>query len=155
VGDGLSAISIVSAKDIWAVGTVSGGTVFQSLTEHWNGSSWSIVATPDPAGSVGSTRVGITEVSAHDIWTVGSYITVTGDVGTNHTLTEHWNGMTWSVVPSPNSGPNDNDSLFAVAEVSAHDIWAVGLIISTGSSAGQSLIEHWNGMQWSIVPGPS
>jgi len=148
--DSLNGVAEVSAHNVWAVGSVS-----SALTEHWNGSTWNIVATPEPAGSVGSTRVGIAEVSAHDIWTVGSYMTVTGDVGTNHTLTEHWNGRTWSIVPSPNSGPNDNDSLFAVAEVSANDVWAVGALFSNSSSAGQSLIEHWDGVQWSIIPGPS
>ncbi len=42
-----------------------------------------------------------------------------------------------------------------VAALSAHDAWAVGTTITTGSNAGQVLIEHWDGVQWSIVPGGS
>ena len=145
--DSLTGIAEVSAHNIWAVGSFS-----SSLTEHWNGRTWSLVATPDPTGSVGSTRVGIAELSAHDIWTVGSYTTVVGDRGINHTLIEHWDGMRWNIVKSPNSGPDDDDSLSGVVAISAHDVWAVGTIISTGSTAGQSLIEHWDGVQWSIVP---
>ena len=146
----LTGVAEVSAHNIWAVGSPS-----SSLTEHWNGSTWSIVATPDPTGSVSSSRVGIAEVSAHDIWTVGSYIVVVGGRGIDHTLIEHWDGTMWSIIPSPNSGPNDNDFLNGVAAISAKDAWAVGTIISTGSTAGQPLIEHWDGVQWSIVPGAS
>ena len=146
--DSLTGIAEVSAHNIWAVGSES-----SSLTEHWNGNSWSIVTTPDPTGSEGSTRVGIAEDSAHDIWTVGSYLFVVGDVGINHTLIEHWDGTVWSIIPSPNSGSADNDFLGGVAAISANDAWAVGTIITDGINAGQLLIEHWNGVQWSIVPG--
>src|SRR5437660_7859831 len=59
----------------------------------------------------------------------------------------------WSVVPSPNSNVVPN-GLSAVATVSANDVWAVG---SSGSQmgGGQTLIEHWNGTNWSVVASPS
>ena len=41
------------------------------------------------------------------------------------TLIEHWNGVRWSVFPSPNSGAGEN-TLDAAAAVSATNIWAVG-----------------------------
>src|SRR5262249_58628362 len=50
----LAGVTAISADDVWAVGdfqTTSGaGTVFQTLTEHWNGTAWSIVASPNGAG---------------------------------------------------------------------------------------------------------
>src|SRR6185437_12620256 len=58
----------------------------------------------------------------------------------------------WSVVPSPNG--NGNSGLRGVAAVSAHDIWAVGSSSSQRDSA-QTLIEHWNGRQWSVVTSPN
>src|SRR5258708_37538799 len=58
----------------------------------------------------------------------------------------------WSVVPSPN--PNGNSGLSSVAVVSANDIWAVGTSGSQRGS-GQTVIEHWNGTQWSVVQSPS
>ena len=37
----------------------------------------------------------------------------------------HWDGVAWSVVPSPNNG-SDYNQLNAVAAVSASDIWMAG-----------------------------
>src|SRR5579864_7246367 len=50
------------------------------------------------------------------------------------------------------SNPNDvtNRVLTAVAAVSAKNIWAVGYFF-TSNGAPQTLTEHWNGAQWSIV----
>ncbi len=143
----LNGVAEVSAHNIWALGSPLGSG--PSFTEHWDGKRWSIVAIPHPTGSVLSTLFGIAEVSAHDVWTVGYYI---GNRDIDRTLIEHWDGMTWSIIPSPNSGPNNEDSLSGVVAISAHDVWAVGTIISTGSTPGQSLIEHWDGVQWRIVP---
>ncbi|MGI8586143.1 MAG: S-layer homology domain-containing protein [Chloroflexia bacterium] len=126
----LLAVAAVAANDVWAVGDGSGGT----LIEHWDGSSWSIVPSPN----VGSDLAGVAAVAANDVWAVG-------DPGT---LTEHWNGSIWSVVPSPNPG---GDSHFAgVAAVAANDVWAVGV-----SYYDYTLIEHWDGSTWSIVPSPN
>jgi hypothetical protein len=87
---------------------------------------------------------GVAAVSANDRWAVGSV-----DTGT---LTEHWDGSTWSVVTSPNVG-SDSNGFFAVAALSANDIWAVG-IHSTTTTGSQTLTEHWDGSQWSVIPSP-
>jgi hypothetical protein len=48
-GSLLNAISAVSASDIWAVGqTQQLNGAIQTLTEQFNGTSWAIVASPDP-----------------------------------------------------------------------------------------------------------
>jgi hypothetical protein len=58
----------------------------------------------------------------------------------------------WSVVPSPNRGPNDN-SLGGVAAVSANDVWVVGDRLVPGpSSITRTLVDHWDGAIWSVVP---
>ncbi len=57
----------------------------------------------------------------------------------------------WNVIPSPN-GPSGSD-LDAVAVVSTNDVWAVGDNQPGGSFT--TLIEHWDGTQWSVVPSPS
>jgi hypothetical protein len=41
----LSATAAIASNDIWAVGSIGG---FQSVTEHWDGTSWSIIASPNP-----------------------------------------------------------------------------------------------------------
>src|SRR5687767_6531273 len=44
--------------------------------------------------------------------------------------------------------------LNAVSGTSANDVWAVG-VSHDGTPPSRTLIEHWDGAQWSIVPSPS
>ena len=78
------------------------------------------------------------------LWAVGDY----GRKG-NSTLTEHWNGTTWSVVPSPNPQPSRASFLQSVAVLSESNIWAVGFYIR---NYDRTLLEHWDGSQWTVVP---
>src|SRR2546422_89414 len=59
----------------------------------------------------------------------------------------------WSVVPSPNASPGNNE-LHAVASVSANDVWVVGSSLNA-SGVDQTLIEQWNGHKWSVVSSPN
>jgi hypothetical protein len=147
-GNQLNAVTLVSANDVWAVGfspDPSGTPLYirQSLIEHWDGISWSVVSSPNPAGDTATQLIGVAAVSASDIWAVGHY-------GTNfyQTLTEHWNGTSWSIIPSPN--PGTGSDLKAVAAISANDVWAVGQYFV--SSAYHSLAMHWNGATWTVFP---
>jgi hypothetical protein len=139
---------VVSANDIWAVGSFYNTS---TLIEHWNGSHWSVVTSPNP-GDERNVLYGIGVVSANDIWVVGFRYDAAATVGT---LIEHWNGTSWSVVPSPNPG-YDSNVLYGIGVVSANDIWAVGNFYNTASDVyEQTLIEHWNGTSWSVVPSPN
>ena len=80
---------------------------------HWDGKTWSLIKTPDP-GAFGSALEGITALSASDIWAVGQ--TQSSAKGPVATLTERFNGTSWSAAPSPDPGQAGNDELFAVAE---------------------------------------
>jgi hypothetical protein len=60
----------------------------------------------------------------------------------------------WTIIPSPN-GDGRRSTLNAVAGVSPDDVWAVGLMTPPDSGAPQTLIEHWDGLSWSIVPSPN
>src|SRR6266513_2510763 len=55
----------------------------------------------------------------------------------------------WTEVPG-GAAPHPS-ALNGVAVVSANDIWAVG---SWGQNGGRGLIEHWDGISWSLVNGP-
>jgi hypothetical protein len=146
---GLGGVAAVSATDVWAVGgngsQMSGG---QTLIEHWNGTSWSVVKSPNP-GSIYNILGGVTAVSATNVWAVGYYVNTTG---LTQTLIEHWNGTHWSVVKSPSPAPGNNE-LFSVAAASAKNVWAVGF--STTNTTDHTLIEHWNGTRWGVVKSPN
>ena len=136
----------VSANDVWAVGEATDATGRQlTLTEHWNGTAWSVVASPN-VGSGFNVLFAAAAVSANDVWAVGEFFsTSTASV---QTLIEQWNGSSWSVVSSPGAG-----MLRGVAIVSANDIWAVGSVITSGVE--QTVIEQWNGTSWSVVSSPN
>jgi hypothetical protein len=143
----LDAVTTVGGQDVWAVGFLTVNTVPRTLTEHWNGVHWSVVPSPTVPG-VNTLLSGVAAFSTNDVWAVGFS-------NPGHTLTEHWNGAAWSMIPSPNAGPaNSFNALNGVAAVSANNVWAVGQYQdSLGNTL--TLIEHWNGVSWSIVPSPN
>src|SRR4051794_8054896 len=54
----------------------------------------------------------ISAASRSDIWAVGT----AGPDGSQRTLTAHWDGIRWRIVPSP-SPPSFNDDLFDVVAI--------------------------------------
>ena len=145
----LEGISCVSASDCWAVGSGGTSTAFQTLTEQWNGTSWSIVPSPNTSAALNNELNSVSCVSASTCWAVG-----TANNGTAaQTLTEQWNGTSWSIVPSPSTSAALNNELNSVSCVSASTCWAVGT--ANNGTAAQTLTEQWNGTSWSIVPSPS
>jgi len=148
-----------AANDIWAVG-YSGNVTF---SEHYNGTSWTPVQTPN-VGTGPNSLEGVAALAPNDVWAVG-YSTATPkpppgqfDVPTK-TLIEHYDGTKWSVVPSPNVGPHSqyqSNKLYGVKAVSASDIWAFGeYFAATGSGTQITLLLHWDGTSWSLAPCPN
>src|SRR5213593_1180261 len=140
----LNGIAVVAANDVWTVGQAANGNTYNTLVEHWNGVAWNIVPSPNVAGSSNILEA-ISVVSANDIWAVGYS---TDSNFNNHSLTIHWNGATWSIVPTP--AVND-DILFGVDAVASNDVWAVG----RSFQEARTLTIHWNGSAWSVVPSPN
>jgi hypothetical protein len=145
----LNAVAAVSANDVWAVGIAPTGSN-PILIIHWNGAAWSVVPNPTSPMPLNNLAA-LTVISANDIWTVGTGLI--GDEAATATL--HWNGMAWSVVPSPNVGPEVDNSLHGVTAITSNDVWAVGTQQPTNLTDPSTLILHWNGSAWSIVPSVS
>ncbi len=97
----------------------------------------------------------VTALSRNDIWVVGGFFDPPRDP---HALLEHWNGSQWCIRPDPyqitGTAGTESVNLRAVAAASTNDVWAVGEVEGDGP-AGQVLIEHWNGKQWSVTPNPA
>ncbi len=146
----LSGIAIVSSNDVWAVGQdYPGGGQQQTITEHWNGSQWSVVPSPNPSSNI---LGAVAAVSTNDVWAVGQASNqCSGQYFRGQALIEHWNGTKWSITSSPR--PAKASTLYGIAAASQNDVWAVGLNGSRGKFS--TLTEHWNGTQWSIVPSPN
>jgi hypothetical protein len=154
----LTGVSALSASDAWAVGweqPSSSSLDRVTLIEHWNGKSWTRAASPNPAGTEDAELEAVTAISAIDMWAVGYYFCPPGSGGacTTRTLTEHWNGKSWKIVPSPNPTSSANAptyELYGVTAVSTDDVWAVGAYVSSPDH-GTGLVEHWNGKAWKAV----
>lgn len=152
----LIGVACASASECWAVGYGEDGSgAAQTRIERWDGTSWTIV-TSAPNGNR-SYLNGVTCASASDCWAVGYYLTrdAFGHDAYEQTLVEHWDGSSWGIVSSGNVFPNSQytaNRLNGVTCVSASDCWAVGWY---QSSQQQTLILHWNGGAWGIVPSPN
>jgi hypothetical protein len=148
--NGLASVVAISANDVWAVGdmTISTGAS-NTLIEHWNGSTWNVVASPNPSASHND-LTGVAAVNTDDVWAVGRF-NASGEIP--RTLIQHWDGGLWNTVDSPNIGPNLND-LNGVAAISARDVWAVGQF-SNRQGFLQTLVLHWNGQSWRPVVSPN
>jgi hypothetical protein len=147
----LNAVSCVSASDCWAAGYYQSGLLStQTLIEHWDGTSWVIVTSPDAAPTAQNYLNNVTCISASECWAVGYYQT---DPTTFQTLIERWDGSSWAIATSPNTTPTRTNLLSDVKCVSASNCWAVGYYdsSSTTSNAYQTLIERWDGSSWTII----
>jgi hypothetical protein len=152
----LNDISAISPNDIWAVGEYASdfGRV-STVIMHWNGSAWTRVPSPDAEVVPGSPRSSflwsVEAISTNNVWAVGEFLVG----GNSFPLVEHWDGMQWSIVPSPNDPTTGDGRLYGISANAPNDIWAVGEHdIVDFSTYGKSLAMHWNGSQWSVVPTP-
>jgi hypothetical protein len=166
-GSRLIGVTVVSAKDAWAVGEslvtnrVRNFSFFETLILHWDGKAWKRVPSPNPAEvgrrreSQDSSLADVTAVSARNAWAVGTYFRrARNGHHSDQTLVLHWNGKGWRQVVSPNPGGIRHvNELDAVAAKSASDVWSVG---GYRNGRGEELLlaEHWNGHAWKAVPAP-
>jgi len=145
VNNQLNSITATSATDAWAAGTYAGGTaaapVNQTLLEHFNGTAWSIVASPDTSPTAGNILTSISADSTTDVWAVGSAIGGTAAAPVLQTLIEHYDGTAWSIVASPNAGTGVPNILGGAVALSPTVLWTVGTASPGTPALNQTLIE--------------
>jgi hypothetical protein len=157
----LHGVSCVGAKRCIAVGwaRTDPGAFSEALVESSNGGAWSIVPTPVPpappeAGPTEAQLYGVSCASGKFCMAVGwQRYGYRSPHCCGKTLTEAWNGSKWTFVPSPNS--ENNESLAGVSCVSSRFCVAVGTVYGTFEGPGRTVVESWNGTEWSLVPSPS
>jgi len=147
----LLAVTAIAGGDIWAVGdyrSQGSGDPFQTLTMHWNGSTWAIISNPIVQEAH---LFAVAAQAGNDVWAAGF-----GNFG-DTTLIEHWNGSAWTQVPSPSPGNSFN--VFGGLTVRApNDVWAAGSASYYYNPPGlysQTLIAHWDGSAWSRIAAPN
>src|ERR1700694_2248258 len=158
-------VSCPRASDCWVAGNTTDqtGSDLSGLFEHWDGSSWSLVPAP-PTGQTFSQLNGVTCAASSNCWAVGSFgpnqqqpdlpifpKNAPGDQG----LIEHWDGSSWSLVPSPTAPSPGGSYLGDATCTSGSGCWAVGTTTDSTGSPSATLVENWNGSSWSIVASPN
>jgi hypothetical protein len=153
--EGLTGVSEDAINDAWAVGDNGGGT----LAIHWNGTKWAAVETPDNLGEGPNQLNAVVALAPDNAWAVGYSTPGLAEQSATLTLILHWDGTTWSIVPSPNVGPNSTNQsnrLLGITANSADDIYAFGSYFAADGSGHQmTLLLHWDGTTWTIVTSPN
>jgi hypothetical protein len=147
-------------NDAWAVGfkgpeNDNSGT----LVMHYDGSDWKHSPTPN-VGAGANQFNGVLALAPNDVWAVGfSTAVAPPKEAPTKTLIEHYDGTSWSIIPSPNIGPHSvyqSNRLFGLTANSPNDIWAFGSYFAAdGSGFQMTLLLHWDGTSWTIQPSPN
>jgi hypothetical protein len=146
------AVSCPIATDCEAVGdyVVAGGGEMP-LVERWTGTAWSVESVPNPARARNSFLSDVSCISSAACMAVGT--STTGAVN-GVSLAERWNGVAWTVEPTPNPARARESSLYGVSCTSPKSCTAVGFYTDRRVHR-HTLAEHWDGTRWSIQPTPA
>jgi hypothetical protein len=124
---GIWSVTALSPTSAWGVGYTLVGNHFQTLTEHWDGSSWRVLSSPSPGGT-GQDNVltDVTATSGSDVWAVGRY---GGDDDQPLVpFAMHWNGGSWAAVSLPVSGVQATDTNpLSVSAAAPGQAWVSGV----------------------------
>jgi hypothetical protein len=119
-GGDLADVAASSGSDVWAVGDRGVTDVdFVPLIQHFDGTSWAIVATPTIVGD--GILKGVLARSPTSAWAVGSRY-----AGDAYELRERWDGVRWRTVESPE---NPGARLIGIAAAGRGELWAVGDVL--------------------------
>jgi hypothetical protein len=142
-GAGLASVSCSTASDCMAVGSYSppprANNVPTTVAEHWNGSTWSIVAMPTAPNANLSA---VSCAAPHACAAVGDR--------DDAPLVELWNGVHWTIATTPGL-IGLHDDLLGVSCADANHCEAVGNAYRTSNDA-TALALVGNGTQWTVQP---
>ena len=122
----------------------------QAARASLTGTGWTVVPSYS-FGSQDNILAGVSAASPTDAWAVGAYVPPVSAVLA--TLAEHFDGTRWTAFPLPNVGVQQN-VLLGVSMPSPGLAWAVGYFVN-GKFQQQTLVEHFDGAVWSVIPSPN
>lgn len=151
----LTGVSADGPSDVWAVGVDDSTLTAHTLTVHFGGSGWKIVASPtDINGTPENDLFAVTVISPADVWAVGMETNV-NDQNFRRPLLLHWTGTAWNLVSAPNPG-TEGTGTFGVAALSPDDVWVVGETFQAAVNAPfTTYAAQWNGSKWTQVGTPN
>ena len=95
----LESIDCASASACTAVGFFkTGSEAFSTLAMRWDGSSWAIVSTPNPAGFAKSHLYDVACPASADCWAVGKAAKKASEGENPAAMLQRWDGTKWTLV---------------------------------------------------------
>ena len=139
------AIAVDGSGKVWAVGWDrdydAPGRPVSSLVVHYNGTSWTREATPNPANR--NTLMDVVALANGEVFAVGVAQDTSGGGITPRSLMLRRTGGTWSSLTVPKGETGSQDQLLSVAAVSSTSVWSVGYYSSPSSGLYEPLLVHW------------
>ncbi|MDQ5825912.1 MAG: S-layer homology domain-containing protein [Chloroflexota bacterium] len=146
-GARITAMSGTGPDDLWAVGYAGESSpsvyvTFHDFTPsmfiaHWNGHAWSQMPGP-PIDATSTVLYDVKALAPNDVWAVGW---TTQGCCYYRTLVLHWDGNSWSVVPSFSEG--SGGQLLGIDALPGGDLWAAGTY--SADNRMQALAERYTG----------
>jgi len=127
-----------------AVGANAPQMATRLMAERWNGSRWSTITMPKPAGTGYVAPGDVVCPADHECVAVGVGYPRTGSG--YFAIADYWNGSGWTTARA--ADPGSSSLVTAVSCPSALNCYAVGQYTPKGSLAWTPLIEHWDGAKW-------
>lgn len=119
-------VTALSANNVWAVGYEyedGGNAIAHPLIQHWNGTEWSVVASPHVPDGHYTNLSDAASISSNDMVSVGT----STDINENFDpLIEQWDGHAWTLAAAPEILGMSTTVLTAVAADKTGGYWAVG-----------------------------
>jgi hypothetical protein len=152
-GSALDGLAAISPSDIWALGhhgTAPGGaSQAVDVFEHWDGSRWRLVPSPQLGTSSGTGAMqDLSADSKGHVWAVGGRLSGFGEVGRPAGASvERWLGGRWT----PAVAPGGAIPLTMVSALDARHDWAVagGSFTTAGTyGIGSPVLDLWDGTAW-------
>jgi hypothetical protein len=125
-GTALTGVDARTPSDVWAVGSTTGATR-QPYVAHFDGTSWSRMATPATPG--GGELTDVVALSPSTVVTVGRSNGVP--------LILRWNGTSWIRETTPTI--SSNPFLTAAAAAGPSSVWAIGYRFEFNAYANRTL----------------
>jgi len=115
--------------------------------------NWKVVPRPNGGKQAdGNVFLATAALSSTDVWAIGAELNPSQFL--TATLAEHWDGVRWSIVPTPLiSAPSVQ--LNSVAVVNRNDVRTAGYSDNPDCLCGQAVVEHWNGSLWTRITTPN
>jgi hypothetical protein len=144
--EALNSVSCPLATDCLAVGADGTADAETTLAEQWNGTKWTVVPAPAPAGQ---TNVFLAAVACSS----PKSCSATGGFGVEPmfpdvTILETWNGSRWTIAETIGGDGWFYAFLSGISCPNASSCMAVGSDGETGGGAAVATGDHWNGKTW-------